>query len=393
MVQSEREARQDAPSEAGSTGTAIPPEGGRFHLVLVIPSLACGGSERAVSLLAGRLAARQRVTVVTLDDGTRDFFTLAEGVQRRALGLLHSSRGTVSGLLAGVRRVLALRRALSALEPDAVVSFLAETNVLAVLATRGLGLPVVTSERTDPRVHRLSPVWRRLVRAAYRRADRVVANSRSVAEWIGTWMPAERVEWIPNGVELAATRRPRAGDVERPLLLAVGRLDANKGHAELIEAFADVPGQTAWRLVVLGEGPERAHLEELVRARGLEDRVELRGQVSDPTRVLAEAQVFALTSRYEGQPNALMEAMAAGLACVAYASAGGVSELLESEKNGLLVPVGDRVALTGALARLMDDDALRQRLGTEARAAIEPFEAGRVVERWERLLRDLLRRR
>lgn len=393
MVQDEEEAWNAARGRRGSASGGTPAAPRRFHLVLVIPSLACGGSERTVSLLAGRMAANERVTVVTLDNGTRDFFALAQGVERRALGLLHPSPGAVSGFLAGIRRVHALRCCLRSLSADVIVSFLAETNALTVLATRGLGLPVVVSERTDPRVHRLSPVWRRLVRAAYRRADRVVANSRSVAEWIGTWMSAERVEWIPNGIELPPPDQPPVSGNRAPLLLAVGRLDDNKGHAELIEAFADVSGHPDWRLAILGEGPERPRLEELVRARGLGDRVELPGVVPDPQRVMAGAQVFALTSRYEGQPNALMEAMASGMACVAYASMGGVSELLDQEESGLFVPVGDRAGLTRALARLMGDRGLRARLGARARAAIEPYEAGRIAVCWERMLLSVLQSR
>jgi glycosyltransferase involved in cell wall biosynthesis len=352
----------------------VPDRSGR-RLLFVIGSLAGGGAERVLGSLAGDCAARgDAVTVVTLAGRETDLIELDARIERVALDLSGAAAGLLSGARANLRRVLALRRAIVARAPDAVVAFLTETNVLSVLATRGTGIPVVVSERVDPRHHALRRGWERLVRATYRRAARVVANSPSVAEWLAGWLGAGRVACIQNGVEPPpAGRLAQAPEVElsgAPLVVALGRLAHQKGHDVLLRAFAHATAteeRAAWELVVLGEGEERGPLEALVRELGLGARVRLPGRIQNPWSVLARAQVFALASRYEGQPNALLEAMAVGLPAVVCDSGSGPGELVDDGVHGLVVPVDDVAALAHALGRLLDDAQLRRALGDAAR--------------------------
>jgi GalNAc-alpha-(1->4)-GalNAc-alpha-(1->3)-diNAcBac-PP-undecaprenol alpha-1,4-N-acetyl-D-galactosaminyltransferase len=154
----------------------------------------------------------------------------------------------------------------------------------------------------------------------------------------------------------------------------------------LIAAFANVaPAFPDWRLVIAGDGVERPALEALVADLGLSDRVSLPGVV-DATAHLADADLFVLSSRYEGFPNVLMEAMAAGLPVIAFDCQSGPSEVIRDGVDGLLVPPGDATALAVRMGQLMDDPDTRQRLGAAAPDVVHRFGIERVMGMWEDLV-------
>lgn len=357
------------------------------RVALVISDLGLGGAERVVCALARTwVEAGCEVAVVTIASPDLDVYALPEGVRRVALGLARPSRNVVVGGVQGARRVLALRRALVGLAPEVVVSFLESTNVLSLLATRGLGLPVVVCERTDPRAARIGRPWAALRRWLYPRATALVVQTRSVATWARAH--CRRVEVIENFVERPPRHADPGGGQGPWRLLAMGRLSVEKGFDLLIEAFGRIAGpRPDWSLTILGEGPERGRLEALAASLGLERRVSLPGLVADPWPHLLAAHAFALPSRREGYPNALLEAMAAGLPAVAFDCPSGPSDIIEDDRNGLLVAAGDVAALAAALGRLADVPAERVRLGSKAREVAVTHAPARILGRWSDLVK------
>lgn len=360
---------------------------GVSRVALVISSLAGGGAERIVAGLARHWArAGVRVTVVTLSSRDTDVHALAPGVHRVALDLLRPSRDVVQGALQASRRVRALRGALAAARPEVVVSFLARTNVLSILACRGTGLPVLVSERTDPRHNLVGKTWTAARRLLYPHAAGVVVQTESVATWARAFCP--RVHVIPNFVERPSRLAEPRVDRGPRRLVAMGRLGPEKGFDLLIEAFARVAAaHPEWSLTILGEGPQRPALEARVRRARLGQRVSLPGHVLDPLPFLASSHVFALSSRFEGFPNALLEAMACGLPVVAFDCPSGPAEIVADGVNGLLVPRGDVGALAASLSSLMNDPIARARLGLAAREISATLSPGVVLERWSAALR------
>ncbi len=196
---------------------------------------------------------------------------------------------------------------------------------------------------------------------------------------------------IPNAVtppvELGLRK---TGRVDRRTVLGVGRLVRQKGFDLLVPAFAAATRcDGGWELVIAGEGPEREALAALAASCGIADRVRLIGRQADIRRLYAQADVFALPSRWEGFPNALLEAMAAGLPVVAADCLTGPREIIRDEHDGLLVGSEDVDALTQALFRLISDTDLRRRLGAEAAGVADRFDPGAIQQRWNALASDL----
>lgn len=363
-----------------------------MKLALVISSLGGGGAERVMSLLANAWVARgDAVTLITLAPDSRDTYALDARVRRVALDVAGNSANVLAALAHNVVRIRALRRAIVACQPDAVISFIAESNVRVLIAAAGLRVPVIVSERTFLNGHHMRGIWRRLRRWSYPRAAAIVAQTRRCADDLES-LVRRRVEVIANPVSLVPPtpgEPPRAAAGTRTLL-AVGRLAPEKGFDLLIEAFAEVaPRHRDWRLLILGEGPLRADLVRAVQTRGLGARIALPGFDPHVRAAMRQADLFVLSSRYEGFPNALLEAMTEGLACVSFDCDAGPRELIAQRVNGWLVPPGDAHALAGALDTLMRDAALRARLGRQAREISHAYSLPGILEQWNALLRSV----
>jgi len=365
------------------------------RLCLVISTLGAGGAERVLSTLANRWAAAGNfVTLVTLSDDNDDFYRLDERIERVALGVMQPTRRTHEAVFQNLRRVRALREAIRTSRPDVVISFMNTVNVLTLMATIGLGVPTIVSERVDPRAHPIGRAWSLLRTHWYSRAYAVVVQTRSVAECMSEAMRIRRCEVIPNplapaltSLEGRVTAQPR-GTMSRTIV-AMGRLVEQKGFDLLIEAFASTrPHESGWRLVIIGDGPQHTVLGSIATKLGVDDIVEFAGRIGRPEVVLRTAQIFALSSRYEGFPNALLEAMALGVACVATDCRSGPADIIRHGVDGLLVPSEDVAALAAAIKSLMDDDVLRAELATRAIEVRERFSVDRIAAQWDALFVD-----
>lgn len=356
------------------------------HLLLVSASLEGGGAERQLVELANYWAAAGglAVTLVTwtgLD--VEDFYVLHTAVRRVRLNMTSDAPGQIAGVVLSVRRICALRRVLFAERPDAVLSFLTETNVLTILASLGLRTRLVISERANPGFDTtVSGLLSTLRRRLYRLSHTVVTQTDAAAQWIASNCRV-RTRVIPNVLRNLPIL-PRSREA---LIVAVGRLARQKGFDLLVRAFAEVAAEfPEWSVAILGDGGERASLLQLCSELGVSGRVAFVGRVTDVDGWLAHAAVVVQPSRFEGFPNALLEAMGMGAAVISADCPSGPSELIEDGVNGRLVPVEDVGALTVALRQLLSDPDLRTRLGREAEKVRERFHAGRIMAQWSQCL-------
>lgn len=367
----------------GAYGQAI--GRGPQRVAFVLAALGAGGAERVISLITSTWVERGVDVTVIAFDAADDiiYHRFDPRVRLVRLGIAPARSGGWAALQANYRRVRALRSALRRLRPDVLIAFLTKINALTLVAATGLGCPVIVSERNNPRRQAAHPFWNLALQGLYRRAAAVVMQTRASLDCLPSRIH-RRAMVIPNPIlpPVAVGLAP-----ERPTLVAVGRLVPQKGFDLLIDAFARIAGDyQEWSLVIWGEGPERTIIEMRIQALGLTDRVRLPGLSEAPGAWMAEATVFVLSSRYEGFPNALAEAMAAGLPVVAFDCPFGPSEMIEHEVDGLLVCSEDVSGLAAALSRIMSDPALRKRLGAAAGASAARFAPYRIIERWDALM-------
>ena len=361
-----------------------------MNIAFVIPGLGPGGAERVATLLCDFWAGEgHAVTLITFEsDETAPFYTLDRRVAVRRLAA-SAGKGNPR-VFNNFNRVSRLRALLRELRPDAVVAFTTDANVIALLATRGSGLPVVVSERNQPDRPGLALVHRIARRFTYPFADAVVVQTDAIASWMRKRFRVP-VHIVPNPVRVADSCSPRRA-ADRPQLIAVGRLSAQKGFDILIEAFSRVaPKHPDWHLVIYGEGPDRSELEQLRDALSLQGKVLLPGLTKNIRAAFAEASLFVLPSRFEGYPNALLEALAAGLPVIATSAPGGASEILAKGKYGMLVQPDDAGALASALDEMMSDATLRTNYSEIAPDAVAELDIELVGRQWLDLL-DALRR-
>jgi glycosyltransferase involved in cell wall biosynthesis len=287
-----------------------------------------------------------------------------------------------------------LRRLAVVKDPGVIVSMLTNVNVAAILATRGLEVPVCVCERVHPLADQeLNRLWRGLRRLTYRAADVVVAQTMEAAEALQRCAKAARVTVVPNPLptELATRRLPNRRVGPRGKLMGMGRLEWQKGFDRLVAVFARLaPEFPTWDLWIFGEGSERGRLEAEIRRLNLRSRVFLPGWTRDPWNELQNADLFVLPSRWEGFPNALLEAMALGVACVTYDCPAGPREVTREGQDGVLVPAGDEQALERALRNLMSDELRRRELGARAAGSVrERYALSRILRLWDEVFRSV----
>lgn len=357
-------------------------------IAFVLPGVGAGGSEHVVSMLCNELAGRGfEVTLIAfVEEGTTPFYGHHEKVKLIALGGPNSGRGRLGQVRFMLTRIRRLRAALKDIAPGLIISFLTRTNIVTLIAAGAT--PVIVSERNNAALQQVGPLWSWLRRRLYPRAAALVTMTHGAMAQFADFAPPIR-SVIPNHAVIPDQLPSRDGGGR---LVAVGRLVPQKGFDLLLAAFAEASADHPdWTLTIWGEGPEREALEEQRERLGLTNRVNLPGITSSPGEWISEADLFVLSSRFEGWGLVVGEAMAAGIPTVAFDCDFGPSEMIEHGVTGVLVKNGDADQLADELKRLFGDDEERKRLGEAGRQAMKKFAAPVVVERWLDLIAEVNR--
>jgi len=348
---------------------------------LVVGQLSTGGAEGQL-LQASRGLDRRRFapTVYCLSAQVDPIGPL---LQREGVTLRVAPRS-------GMARVRWLAGQMAADQIDLVHAWLYIANALAWSATRlTKRRPLVTSARNCKVQGRVSQVANCL---AFRGSRAIVANSHDVADYIVRHYraPRDRIRVVYNGIDIERFRpRPQAGEAAGPIV-TVGRLVGQKNHALFLRAAAVLAQQgAAVRFAIVGDGPLRASLEAAARSLGIAGRVEFLGERSDIENVLRGASQFWLTSRWEGMPNVVLEAMASGVPVLA-TDVGGVRELIRDGVDGFVLPPDDAAAFARHARALLDDPARLSAFKAAARARAEAFATPQMVAALARLYEEVL---
>jgi glycosyltransferase involved in cell wall biosynthesis len=375
-------------------------KGERQSVCFVIPSLAGGGAERVAVQVLNALDRSRWDRALFLFERVGPF--LADVSPDITL--------ESADVTSRIGQWRALRRFIRKAKPDVVVAFLSYWSTLTATRAAGVGAKVVFAIGTpvgaflsDPD-YRWSQPWNRRVfttvmRTACALADQIIATSTGVAddliESVGS--TAARIRVVHNPVDVrevaSAAREPIDSADEarwkRPVIVAAGRLAEVKNYALLIESFAILRRRTVATLFILGTGDEEANLRSRIASHGLVDSVHLCGFRRNPWSYMARADVFALTSRYEGFGNVLVEAMACGVPVVATRSAGTL-EVITPGADGLVVDQHEPAAFASALASVIDNSELRAQMAATARLHADRYRTDTIARDYDRVLTEAL---
>lgn len=374
-----------------------------MEVLFYTSSLGGGGAEKHVQRIANAIREMgHQVTVAIARSGGSYEQDLSDEVEMITLseGWLDSSTWRL------MRSVRPLRKYISEHCPDVVCSVMDHVNVRLLRALSGLEDPppaVISVQNNPERRFGEKAGWRnRLLhwrmQQSYDEADQIVALSQGVAQQLVEMglADSDRLTVIHNAglddeiyetKELPINERAVPGE---PLVIACGSLTEQKGYPYLLDAFHRVRGKREAKLWILGEGEQREYIESEISALGLEEDVELLGFRDNPFKFMAAADVFVLSSLWEGFGNVVVEAMACGTPVVSTDCPYGPGEIITHGETGLLVSPADSKALAEALLRVLDDRELRERLAENGRERARDFHAAEIGRQYLELFRELV---
>ncbi|MEQ9443837.1 MAG: glycosyltransferase family 4 protein [Cyclobacteriaceae bacterium] len=367
-----------------------------MKVVFIIPTLTAGGAERVFSLMANFWSEREHdITILSLDSPDHEpFFTLHKNVKYQPLNLLEERKGYLGKVKRTLSQIITTRRRVNKLCPDVVIAQLDIAIFLAMTSTIFSKNKAIVYEGNNPYLNTTNKYLQKFNDFLYRFTDHLVLQTKQIAQTFPVHL-RKKISIIynpvtPPGVQL--NHEDYIENFQRKRIVSVGRLEFQKGYDVLIRAFhLFLEDNPSWSLTILGEGNERSKLEELCKQLGITDKVALPGNVRNPHDTLQEASIFVLSSRFEGLPNVLLEAMSIGLPVVATRCKFGPEEIVEQRKNGILVPVDDEHAINTALKELANDAILGEQLGNQAKDILKVCGSEEVMAQWEYTIRKLVK--
>jgi GalNAc-alpha-(1->4)-GalNAc-alpha-(1->3)-diNAcBac-PP-undecaprenol alpha-1,4-N-acetyl-D-galactosaminyltransferase len=309
---------------------------------------------------------------------------LEDGIKLEQLSLLKNSVSVFSAIANNISRIKIIRKKLIEIDPDIVISFMTETNIISTIGCRIINKPIIIAERISYDFLK-SRVWVSLRKLVYRFANALIVQTRCDKENYNRLANTFVINNPLNLREMILNNNNRAGRN----ILAVGRLHKQKGFDRLIKAFSNLDHKD-WKLSIIGEGSERSNLEKLINDLNLKDYISLPGITKAIEKWYKKSSIFVLSSRTEGFPNVLCEAMAYGCACISFNCIAGPNEIITDKVDGYLVKNGDINALSAKMDFLINNSEERRRIGKEAMKISERLNIDSIMSKWDKIIDKIL---
>ena len=339
-----------------------------------------GGAERVMVNLASNFANEGDDVILITSFKDSWEYPYSTKIKRY---ILERNRTFRSKIKRNIFRILELRKILKVELPDCIVSFMAEPNYRAIIASYGLKTKTIISVRNDPNKEYPGKIGKFLGKKMLPLADGCVFQTAEAQHWF-----PEKLQYkskiIFNAVKKDFFEVNR--QVVKDTIVTCGRLEEQKNHKLLINAFQLVlKKHPDAKLMIYGEGMLRNDLNKLIKSKGMDLNVLLCGNSNNVPEVLSKAEIFVLSSDYEGMPNALMEALAAGVPCISTdCPCGGPKSLITDKVNGRLISVNNQEQLASVLDELLDNKEIATKLGAEAQKQAFAFRPIKIYEIWHK---------
>lgn len=355
-------------------------------ILFYMNSIHFGGAERVIVNLANKFSEKNYEVVFVTSFISNEEYTLNSKVRRF---VLENKVLEQSFLKRNFFRTMKLRSLCKREKPDIVISFMAEPNFRAILATRFLRIKTLISIRNDPNKEYPTKLFRLVAKVLYPLASGCVFQTEDAKKWFDRRIQ-KKSKIILNHVDEKFYNVNFTG--ERKDIVTVGRLEKQKNHKLLIEAFAKTasifPNEN---LIIYGEGSLKKELVELSKKLNIEDKVIFKGETKEIHEKIKDAKIFVLSSDYEGLPNVVMEAMTLGVPVISTdCPCGGPRMLLDNNKNGILVKVSDVEEIASSIVRILRDSSFAELLGANAKKVAKEFEPNKIFEKWEKYIREII---
>jgi len=357
------------------------------HIAFYISALRKGGAERVMVNLIEYFKGRgYRVSLVTQYSAECEY-EIDKDIER-IYSDITSEEETDSRIINFIKRYRKLQGIWKNLQPDVILSFIGLNNIMTILTTRRLHIPVAVAVRGDPKEEYAGKKLYTLAQKYFPKANLVILQTEDSKDFFNKSVNMKTVV-LRNPLSKALLEiSPIKSDAREKRIVTAGRLDSNKNQAGIIKAFAGcVEKHPEYSLSIYGDGEDRTKLEQLAIDLGIAEKVEFTGNVPDVWERMKNAQIFVLNSYTEGMPNALLEAMSLGLACISTdCPCGGPKQIIKDGENGLLIPTGDDDKLFEKLSALLDKQEMIREIGEKSLVIREEYSPEKVLSEWEEKL-------
>lgn len=352
-----------------------------MRILFNLGSMTKGGAERVVANLSDYFTKVGNEVAIVISTEKSSYYELNEKVE---LYGLDDAKKSNNFIFKNFFRIKKLKNIIKIEKPDIIVSFLPEPSYrLLLLKLFNRKLKVIVSVRNDPKVEYKSIVSKMIMKLLYPLADGFVFQTDEAKEYFDKKIQDNSIV-IPNplGQQFVDAK---TSEKKEKIIISVGRLEPQKNQKNLIEAFGNIADEIPeYKLVIYGEGPLRNELESLIIQKKMENRVLLPGNTNSIIEELNKSEIFVLSSDYEGMPNALMEAMAMGLACISTdCPCGGPKYLIENDYNGILINVNDVDAIGNSIKLLIDNENMRRNISKNCMNIRERLKPQKIYNIWE----------
>lgn len=354
-------------------------------------SLEKGGAERVISNLANELIKKYKITIAT-NIKSESEYKLDSNIKHIKID---KTRNTTKikriTRKIGYYRTKKLQQIVEQEKPDIIIAFLPEPSFRILKLRKKINVPIIISDRNDPNIEYKGIILKRLMKNRYKNADGFIFQTEDAKEYFKNIIKCKS-EVIYNAIN-------KEFIIEKPItirkktIVCVGRLEKQKNHQLLIEAFEKFNKiDNSYELEIYGEGKLREKLQKLIDDKELNKKVHLMGKTNNVKKSISDSSMFILSSDYEGMPNVLLEAMSMGIPCISTdCPIGGPKSMINNEENGLLVEINNSEQLCGAMIRLSKDEELLKKIYDNHKDFLKKFDEKTIYKKWEKYIEDIIK--
>jgi glycosyltransferase involved in cell wall biosynthesis len=355
----------------------------------VVGSLSSGGAERVISTLSNELIKKYEIVIITFIK-SKPFYFLDDRI--KVIACINHKEQPSSVFQSFKLNYILTKRISKIIKREQIhiaIGFITSANILTTIAAKINRIPCIISERNNPLLEDVPRFWVILRKIVYPLADSLVLQTKGVKMFYEKKIKPHKITILPNPISSELSKLQKHSLKKEKIILTVGRLDKNKCQDQLIKAYKCI-NATEWKVNIIGDGCEKQELQNLIDEYNLNDKIKIISKVERIDKYYNKASIFVFTSKTEGFPNALLEAMHFGLPCISTDCNFGPSDLIEDGINGFLVPINDQIILKSQLSELINNEALRAEFSKKSKLRTENYKSEKVIAQWEKLINTFL---